>query len=269
MIAVPSKHPAAVGITLWKFIFQKTDRCPFSAAIFNGQTIAGKTGTTSNNRDRWFCGYTAHYTAAVWVGYDHPEQINISTANPAALLWRKVMQPIHSGLPNEGLYNGGAFRSVNICLDSGKLATAACYNDVRGINRVVAVNVYPGDEPDETCDKHVQVEYCVTGGGVANEYCHLYGDADITARSLVKLTQAEVNEIRAAEGFGLVEEYLRSNYVWLTDGYWYGFHGTSNRGLEAHYVICPVHDAISWDDNDWSDEENSDSGDDTNHGWFW
>ena len=250
-------------------LYNAATRGTGSAAIFNGQTIAGKTGTTSNNRDRWFCGYTAHYTAAVWVGYDHPEQINISTANPAALLWRKVMQPIHSGLPNEGLYNGGAFRSVNICLDSGKLATAACYNDVRGINRVVAVNVYPGDEPDETCDKHVQVEYCVTGGGVANEYCHLYGDADITARSLVKLTQAEVNEIRAAEGFGLVEEYLRSNYVWLTDGYWYGFHGTSNRGLEAHYVICPVHDAISWDDNDWSDEENSDSGDDTNHGWFW
>jgi penicillin-binding protein 1A len=51
--------------------------------------IAGKTGTTSSYRDRWFCGFTGHYTAAVWCGYDHPERINLtgSTANPAARLW--------------------------------------------------------------------------------------------------------------------------------------------------------------------------------------
>ena len=58
------------------------------AAIFGGQSIAGKTGTTSSNRDRWFCGYTSHYTAAVWVGYDQPEQIHLGT-NPAAQMWRR------------------------------------------------------------------------------------------------------------------------------------------------------------------------------------
>ena len=60
------------------------------AAIFGGQIIAGKTGTTSSNRDRWFCGYTSHYTAAVWCGYNQPEEIHLvgSTANPAARLWR-------------------------------------------------------------------------------------------------------------------------------------------------------------------------------------
>ena len=47
------------------------------AAIFNGQIIAGKTGTTSSNRDRWFCGYTSHYTAAVWCGYNLPEEIHL------------------------------------------------------------------------------------------------------------------------------------------------------------------------------------------------
>ena len=233
-------------------LYNAATRGTGGAAVFNGQTIAGKTGTTSNNRDRWFCGYTAHYTAAVWVGYDQPEQINVGT-NPAAILWRKVMQPIHNGLPNEGLYNGGAFRAVSVCLDSGKLATAACHRDVRDLDRVVTVNVYPGDEPTETCDKHVQVEYCITGGGVANDYCHMYSDAELKACSLVRLTRAEVNAISAAEGFGLVDAYVRSNYVWYLDGDWHGFHGTTNRNVSAPYTVCTVHDGFSWGGDDGSD----------------
>ena len=86
------------------------------AAVFGGQYIAGKTGTTSSNRARWFCGYTKHYTAAVWVGYRQPEEIRLTgnTANPAARLWRMFMQPIHEGLPAQGLYNGNNFYSVTV-----------------------------------------------------------------------------------------------------------------------------------------------------------
>lgn len=214
------------------------------AAIFGGQYIAGKTGTTSSNRDRWFCGYTTHYTAAVWVGYDQPEQIHLGT-NPAAQLWRKVMQPIHEGLPAQGLYNGNAFHSVEVCLDSGKLATAACNNDIRG-GRVTSANVYSGDEPTGTCDKHIQVEYCITGGGVATEYCSLFADAEIGTRSLVKLTQAEVDEIKAAVGCGLDGMYTMDGYVYFEDGSWHGFYGNANDGIDAPYVLCPLHNASSW-----------------------
>ena len=229
------------------------------AAIFGGQTIAGKTGTTSSNRDRWFCGYTSHYTAAVWVGYDQPEQINISTANPAAVLWRKVMQPIHEGLSNEPLYNGNAFRTVAICLDSGKLATDACRNDARGIERVVYVNVYPGDEPTETCDKHVQVEYCVTGGGVATEYCSMFPDAEIQTRSLVKLTEEEVEEIRSAIGVGLNDVYAMDGYVYyLGVGGWHGFHGYANSGSDSPYLVCPVHSQDTWMDFEGNQPSDSD-----------
>ncbi len=248
-------------------LYNAATRGTGAAAVFDGQTIAGKTGTTSSNRDRWFCGYTAHYTGAVWVGYDHPEEIKISTANPAAILWRKVMQPIHKGLPREGLYDGGAFRTISVCLDSGKLATAACSNDIRGINRVVSVNVYPGDEPGGTCDKHVSVEYCVTGGGVANEYCGLSADAELRSRSLVKLTQAEVEAIRAAARVGLVDGYRVDNYVYLVgsdgeDGSWYGFYNDENGDFDAPYIVCPVHNAHTWreeqetEEETWGDNEN-------------
>ena len=218
-----------------------------AAALFQGQSIAGKTGTTSNNRDRWFCGYTSHYTAAVWVGYDQPEQIHVSTANPAALLWRDVMQPIHKGLPKEGLFNGNVFRAVSVCLDSGKLATAACYNDARGVNRVVNVNVYPGDEPQGTCDKHVQMEYCVTGGGVANQYCHGFPGTTVDVRSLVKLTAAEIAEIRAADRVGLVDTHTIDGYVYYDGGSWYGFNGNAYNPNGAPYIECQIHNKQSWD----------------------
>ena len=217
------------------------------AAIFNGQTIAGKTGTTSSNRDRWFCGYTPHYTAAVWVGYDQPEQINLGT-NPAAQLWKKVMQPVHNGLPKGNLYDAGAFRSVTVCLDSGKLATNACKMDARGVNdRLATVNVYNEDVPTESCDKHIQVEYCVTGSGVATDYCQKFPDSLIDSRGLVKMTSAEIQEIRSAAGVGLTENYLHDGYVYYVDGVWNGFKGNINIGQDLPYALCPMHNAASWE----------------------
>lgn len=59
--------------------------------------VAGKTGTSGDYKDRWFCGVTPYYVAAVWTGFDTPQTINVS-GNPAAQLWRKVMQPLHDGL---------------------------------------------------------------------------------------------------------------------------------------------------------------------------
>ena len=241
------------------------------AAIFPGQTIAGKTGTTSSNRDRWFCGFTGYYTAAVWCGYNQPEQINLTGnyGNPAARLWKMVMQPIHEGKPAKALYSGAQFQSVTVCLDSGKLATAACANDVRG-NRTATVNCYPEDMPTEYCDKHVEVNYCVSGEGVATEYCGLMADGDVQTRSLVKLTPAEIAEIQAAIGNGLEEMYYLDSYVYAVDEDgnpmpWHGFRGGANSGSDAPYILCPTHTHDSWQDQG-SREETEDTTNDTTGG---
>lgn len=59
--------------------------------------VAGKTGTTSADRDRWFCGYTPYYVAAVWTGYDTPAVMSFS-GNPAAQIWNKIMKSISTGM---------------------------------------------------------------------------------------------------------------------------------------------------------------------------
>ena len=69
-----------------------------SESRLSNMPVAGKTGTTSANRDRWFCGYTPYYTCAVWTGYDTPETMAFS-GNPATQIWQKVMSAIHADLP--------------------------------------------------------------------------------------------------------------------------------------------------------------------------
>ena len=236
-----------------------------TAAVFQGMNmnIAGKTGTTSSNRDRWFCGFTPYYTAAVWCGFDHPEQIHLTGdgSNPACRLWRKVLQPLHVGKENKALYDGSDFSGYSICLDTGKIASAACSKDVRGGTHTSYASCFPEDIQGEGCTQHVMVDYCVSGGGVATEYCRLF-NADITEVSLVKRSRAEIDELKAAKNCGLQPEHLLDNYIWYTDGDWHGFSGNVQPDVKAPYIVCPVHTKEAWEkkqeeDKKQEEEENA------------
>ena len=225
-------------------------------ANFMSGYVAGKTGTTSKSRDRWFCGYTHHYTAAVWVGFDIPAKVNLSY-NPASRLFKKVMEPLHKGLKKVKLYSTSKMSTVTVCLDSGKLATDACKSDVRG-NRTQSVLVYSGDRPGTKCNLHVSVDFCTTGDGVATEYCTKFAGVDSTVsivkKSLLKLTKGDMNEILDAKGAGLDPMFYQDNYVYLVtgdgkDGAFRGFFNNINSGITAPYKVCTKHTQASW--NDW------------------
>lgn len=60
---------------------------------------AGKTGTTNDNKDGWFVGYTDYYTTSVWVGYDMPRELpGLSGASYPGSIWKNFMGLIHMGL---------------------------------------------------------------------------------------------------------------------------------------------------------------------------
>lgn len=65
----------------------------------NGMTAAGKTGTTNDKKDGWFCGFTPYYTTAVWVGCDSPTPIpDLSGSSYPGRTWKTFMNAIHEGL---------------------------------------------------------------------------------------------------------------------------------------------------------------------------
>lgn len=121
-----------------------------SPAAISGVQVGGKTGTTSDQYDIWFDGFTPSYSASLWVGND----INIELSgmsNYAARLWGRIMNQIpkakkgsYKGAPSNVVRSGseyyingtqtglvskeGLSQEVTICKDSGYLATPDCPN---------------------------------------------------------------------------------------------------------------------------------------------
>lgn len=68
-------------------------------ARIDGMPCAGKTGTTNDNKDGWFVGYTRYYTTSVWVGCDLPEEIKeLQGASYPSEIWKKYMTVANKGL---------------------------------------------------------------------------------------------------------------------------------------------------------------------------
>ena len=92
-------------------------------AQIEGWPAAGKTGTSQDWRDAWFIGYTAYFTAGVWLGNDDNASTKRATGGHApAELWRAVMQKVHEGMAVAdlpGAYAGGAvpMASAEVPLD--------------------------------------------------------------------------------------------------------------------------------------------------------
>jgi len=65
---------------------------------------AGKTGTTNDNIDGWFVGYSAYYTTGVWVGFDSPRGTSaLSGASYPVSIWNTFMTGLHEGLSSKEL----------------------------------------------------------------------------------------------------------------------------------------------------------------------
>ena len=59
--------------------------------------LAGKTGTTDDERDAWFVGYTPELVVAVWVGFDAPQSIGLSGASAALPIWARFVKEATGG----------------------------------------------------------------------------------------------------------------------------------------------------------------------------
>lgn len=141
------------------------------AALPNMPT-AGKTGTTTNNVDAWFVGYTPYYTAAVWMGHDEPKNLGFTGGSYPAGLWKDIMANIHKNKPYKKFEMPGGLVAVDICTESGKRPSELCALDQRGSTIKTEVFI-KGTEPalEEICDIHVVRDIDISTNKLATPYC--------------------------------------------------------------------------------------------------
>ncbi len=102
-----------------------------SYKISGFQTMA-KTGTTSDDYDRWFVGGTPYYVAAVWYGYDLNKTVSNVSGNPSGKLFKKILDQIHEGLPEKEFPKSSIVSEKKYCAKTGLIAGPNCYSTGMG-----------------------------------------------------------------------------------------------------------------------------------------
>jgi len=167
----PQTHTVLKETTAWLLTNAMQDVVKSGTGVrcnFPGMSIAGKSGTTTANRDALFAGFTPYYTCVMWGGYD--DNSVISNTSYVKDLWRKCMSQIHQKLKYKDFVKPKGIVSAKICTKSGLLAQEdVCNHDPRGCVRTEYFA--SGTVPTEYCNHHIAVTVCGKSGKAAGPNC--------------------------------------------------------------------------------------------------
>ncbi len=190
-----------------------------TAAKIDGISVAGKTGTTNSDKDRWFIGYTPYYVGGVWYGYDYPKEIKGADGNPALKLWKKVMDQLHEGLEDAKFETPDELVAASYCTDCGGIPTSACKADCRGSSHVATGYFWPGDKPTKKCDCHATTLICKDSGHLATPYCENTEEVSVLIIDRESLTDLKADDESARGVIVEVPLAYRSLMDWALTKY--------------------------------------------------
>ncbi|EOU1827385.1 peptidase [Clostridium perfringens] len=122
-------------------------------AKFGNIPVAGKTGTTTGDKDYLFAGLTPYYSAAIWIGYDKPREMRTSSGIVTSPIFGKIMGLAHKGLQYKEVEQPSGISKIAVCMDSGLKPTSLCTQDPRG-SRVYYDWFINGSAPNQYCNYH-------------------------------------------------------------------------------------------------------------------
>ncbi len=140
--------------------------------------VAGKTGTSNANTDRWFIGYTPDLLCGVWYGHKDARDIGTHKVNPAVTVFDGLVSRIYAKNASDHVNLSKKHKfptndnvvSALYCKDSGKAPAYACSHDLRG-HRVVLGYFKKGTVPKTACDEHILLDYDKETGMLWTEKC--------------------------------------------------------------------------------------------------
>lgn len=166
-----------------------------SGAATGNQIVGGKTGTTSDNYDAWFCGFTPQYSAALWIGND--VNIELSLGSPAAArLWGKIMHDVCEGM--DGSYPG---RPNNVI-----------QSDVSGTNEYYINGTQKGVAE---IPKKITIEICKESGYKATPWCSNIKTISTTSDDIFAQYYCYLHNIDPKKFPIDPEQTLDTDFVWV------------------------------------------------------
>ena len=165
----PHTHQAMKATTAWQLIEGMksvvTGGTGTMARMTTGITCAGKTGTTSESYDLWFCGMSPYYTASIWMGFD--SNVDMSSMGSVHLtIWRDIMDQIavlEGQDPALDFERPEGITGITLCKISGKLPNEGCptCSDYCAVDSI----------PAYRCEGHATIEFCKESKLVATKKC--------------------------------------------------------------------------------------------------
>lgn len=148
-------------------------RGTLTGANLRNYQVAGKTGTTNDNHDRWRVGYTSDYVFSLWMGNDNKQATvdgkvvfipGTSSGSGFSQAFGEIVRGTigDNDVPLPSRPSG--LVQVTVCSKSGKLPGDYCTDTVTDWFTNATV-------PTETCDLHVRVPICTVNGLLATENC--------------------------------------------------------------------------------------------------
>ncbi len=118
-----------------------------------GKPCAGKTGTTSDWKDAWFCGYTPNTVGVVWMGFDQEktmEKWRVTGGSYPARIWREMMTKITAKHAPENFVRPPSIITSPICKKSGLLPGPLCPEE-----DIIDEMFVKEREPNSQCTYHM------------------------------------------------------------------------------------------------------------------
>ncbi len=131
---------------------------------------AGKTGTSTSNRDVLMAGYTPYYTSVVWGGHDD----NTSQKEEyhyVKLIWREAMRKIHKDLEYREFKMPSSITTADVCQESGLLPLDETCELCQKGNAIYEEYFAIGTIPREKCNHHATFDICSESGMLAGANC--------------------------------------------------------------------------------------------------
>lgn len=133
--------------------------------------LAGKTGTTSDNSDYWFEGYTPYYTAGIWTGYD--SDLKQQDGSYHKKMWKEIMDRVHQvkNCHKQHFEKPQGVISSKICIKCGNQAVEGLCDEAYGGSAMRTEYFAKGSEPTKKCDCHVKYKICRSSSQKATTQC--------------------------------------------------------------------------------------------------